>query len=151
MQFWLHSSVCIICHMHSILLYNYPAQRPFFFLIVYICLLTSVILVSAMCFENGIYYDPLNILFTWGNSIWCTSLHVSFVLFTHWCCSFFLIRISFSLHVQGGVQRVHIIDGTVGGSLLLELFTRDGAGTLIARYIETLDAFHIPWNISLDV
>lgn len=34
---------------------------------------------------------------------------------------------------QGGVQRVHIIDGTVGGSLLLELFTRDGVGTMIAR------------------
>jgi len=32
-----------------------------------------------------------------------------------------------------GVQRVHIIDGTVDGSLLLELFTRDGAGTMIAR------------------
>uniref|UniRef100_A0ACD5UZS7 Uncharacterized protein n=1 Tax=Avena sativa TaxID=4498 RepID=A0ACD5UZS7_AVESA len=34
---------------------------------------------------------------------------------------------------HGGVQRVHIIDGTVDGSLLLELFTRDGAGTMIAR------------------
>jgi hypothetical protein len=44
---------------------------------------------------------------------------------------------------QGGVQRVHIIDGTVGGSLLLELFTRDGAGTLIARYTETLVALYL--------
>ncbi|ONM59147.1 putative amino-acid acetyltransferase NAGS1 chloroplastic [Zea mays] len=34
---------------------------------------------------------------------------------------------------HGGVQRVHIIDGCVDGSLLLELFTRDGAGTMIAR------------------
>ncbi|XBI54019.1 hypothetical protein VPH35_036144 [Triticum aestivum] len=34
---------------------------------------------------------------------------------------------------HAGVQRVHIIDGTVDGSLLLELFTRDGAGTMIAR------------------
>ncbi|KAJ1291644.1 hypothetical protein BS78_02G331400 [Paspalum vaginatum] len=34
---------------------------------------------------------------------------------------------------HGGVQRVHIIDGTADGSLLLELFTRDGAGTMIAR------------------
>ncbi|CAM0906515.1 unnamed protein product [Alopecurus aequalis] len=34
---------------------------------------------------------------------------------------------------HGGVQRVHIIDGTVDGSLLLELFTRDGTGTMIAR------------------
>jgi hypothetical protein len=39
---------------------------------------------------------------------------------------------------QGGVQRVHIIDGCVDGSLLLELFTRDGAGTMIARYFEAL-------------
>jgi hypothetical protein len=38
-----------------------------------------------------------------------------------------------SMKCQGGVQRVHIIDGTVNGSLLLELFTRDGAGTMIAR------------------
>lgn len=33
---------------------------------------------------------------------------------------------------RGGVQRVHLIDGTLGGSLLLELFTRDGAGTMVA-------------------
>ncbi|KAF3323329.1 putative amino-acid acetyltransferase NAGS1 [Carex littledalei] len=34
---------------------------------------------------------------------------------------------------QGGVQRVHIINGTASGALLLELFTRDGVGTMIAR------------------
>uniref|UniRef100_K4A9V4 Aspartate/glutamate/uridylate kinase domain-containing protein n=1 Tax=Setaria italica TaxID=4555 RepID=K4A9V4_SETIT len=39
---------------------------------------------------------------------------------------------------HGGVQRVHIVDGTVGGSLLLELFTRDGVGTMIARYNRTV-------------
>ncbi|ONK72194.1 uncharacterized protein A4U43_C04F16750 [Asparagus officinalis] len=33
---------------------------------------------------------------------------------------------------RGGVQRVHILDGTVGGTLLLELFTRDGVGTMVA-------------------
>lgn len=39
---------------------------------------------------------------------------------------------------RGGVQRVHLIDGTLGGSgtlggaLLLELFTRDGVGTMVA-------------------
>lgn len=33
---------------------------------------------------------------------------------------------------RGGVQRVHLVDGTLGGSLLLELFTRDGAGTMVA-------------------
>ncbi|CAA7387833.1 unnamed protein product [Spirodela intermedia] len=33
---------------------------------------------------------------------------------------------------RGGVKRVHLIDGTIGGALLLELFTRDGVGTMIA-------------------
>ncbi|KAL2928130.1 putative amino-acid acetyltransferase NAGS2 chloroplastic [Bienertia sinuspersici] len=33
---------------------------------------------------------------------------------------------------KGGVQRVHLLDGTVGGVLLLELFQRDGVGTMVA-------------------
>lgn len=33
---------------------------------------------------------------------------------------------------RGGVQRVHLLDGTVGGAILLELFTRDGIGTMVA-------------------
>ncbi|XP_052204619.1 probable amino-acid acetyltransferase NAGS2, chloroplastic isoform X1 [Diospyros lotus] len=33
---------------------------------------------------------------------------------------------------RGGVQRVHLLDGTVGGVLLLELFQRDGIGTMVA-------------------
>ncbi|XP_077229346.1 putative amino-acid acetyltransferase NAGS1, chloroplastic [Tasmannia lanceolata] len=33
---------------------------------------------------------------------------------------------------KGGVQRVHLVDGTLHGSLLLELFTRDGVGTMVA-------------------
>ncbi|XP_074590463.1 putative amino-acid acetyltransferase NAGS2, chloroplastic isoform X2 [Curcuma longa] len=36
---------------------------------------------------------------------------------------------------RGGVQRVHIIDGTLIGALLLELFTRDGVGTMVASDI----------------
>ena len=40
----------------------------------------------------------------------------------------------FLLYCQGGVQRVHLLDGTKGGVLLLELFTRDGLGTMVARY-----------------
>lgn len=32
---------------------------------------------------------------------------------------------------QGGVRRVHLLQRSVDGALLLELFTRDGAGTLI--------------------
>lgn len=34
---------------------------------------------------------------------------------------------------QAGIARCHVIDGTTDGSLLSELFTRDGVGTLIAR------------------
>ncbi|KAK6163322.1 hypothetical protein DH2020_000186 [Rehmannia glutinosa] len=33
---------------------------------------------------------------------------------------------------RGGVQRVHLLDGTVGGVLLKELFQRDGVGTMVA-------------------
>ncbi|XP_021717955.1 probable amino-acid acetyltransferase NAGS2, chloroplastic isoform X1 [Chenopodium quinoa] len=33
---------------------------------------------------------------------------------------------------KGGVQRVHLLDGTIGGVLLLELFQRDGVGTMVA-------------------
>ncbi|KAK4749442.1 hypothetical protein SAY87_026891 [Trapa incisa] len=33
---------------------------------------------------------------------------------------------------RGGVQRVHLLDGTLGGALLLELFQRDGIGTMVA-------------------
>ncbi|KAK6923948.1 GNAT domain [Dillenia turbinata] len=33
---------------------------------------------------------------------------------------------------RGGVQRVHLLDGTIGGVLLLELFQRDGMGTMVA-------------------
>lgn len=34
---------------------------------------------------------------------------------------------------QGGVERVHIIDGRLPHALLMEVFTDDGIGTLIAR------------------
>ncbi|KAF5958343.1 hypothetical protein HYC85_005568 [Camellia sinensis] len=33
---------------------------------------------------------------------------------------------------RGGVQRVHLLDGTIGGVLLMELFQRDGVGTMVA-------------------
>lgn len=45
---------------------------------------------------------------------------------------------------QGGVQRVHLVDGTIGGVLLLELFQRDGVGTMVARYAIFMESnFHI--------
>ncbi|KAL8193707.1 hypothetical protein R6Q57_026399 [Mikania cordata] len=33
---------------------------------------------------------------------------------------------------RGGVQRVHLLDGTIAGVLLKELFQRDGVGTMVA-------------------
>lgn len=33
---------------------------------------------------------------------------------------------------RGGVQRVHLLDATIKGVLLLELYTRDGIGTMVA-------------------
>ncbi|KAG2239395.1 hypothetical protein Bca52824_091826 [Brassica carinata] len=33
---------------------------------------------------------------------------------------------------RGGVKRVHLLDGTITGVLLLELFKRDGMGTMVA-------------------
>ncbi len=35
--------------------------------------------------------------------------------------------------VESGVQRVHIIDGSVSHSVLLELFTNTGIGTMVYR------------------
>ena len=35
--------------------------------------------------------------------------------------------------IEGGVGQVHIIDGSMPHSLLLELFTHDGIGTMIYR------------------
>ncbi|KFK30379.1 hypothetical protein AALP_AA7G253500 [Arabis alpina] len=43
---------------------------------------------------------------------------------------------------KGGVKRVHLLDGTISGVLLLELFKRDGMGTMVASdvYEGTRDA-----------
>jgi acetylglutamate kinase len=35
--------------------------------------------------------------------------------------------------IRNGVNRVHILDGRVPHSLLLEIFTKDGVGTAILR------------------
>jgi amino-acid N-acetyltransferase len=45
----------------------------------------------------------------------------------------FLQYIANNTIYQGGVQRVHLLDGTISGVLLLELFKRDGMGTMVAR------------------
>jgi acetylglutamate kinase len=35
--------------------------------------------------------------------------------------------------IEGGVERAHILDGRVQHSLLLEIFTPEGIGTMITR------------------
>ncbi len=46
--------------------------------------------------------------------------------------------------IRSGVRRVHIIDQQVDGGLLLELFTRDGYGTMITNlFYEGIRAAHI--------
>ncbi len=40
--------------------------------------------------------------------------------------------------IQGGVQRVHVISHHLADSLLLEVFTNEGTGTLVVEDIETL-------------
>lgn len=44
-----------------------------------------------------------------------------------------LMCIIYSFFHQGGTKRVHLLDGTIGGVLLKELFQRDGVGTMVAR------------------
>jgi acetylglutamate kinase len=38
---------------------------------------------------------------------------------------------------------VHLVDGRRHGALLLELFTRDGVGTMVARYDGALIIFFL--------
>jgi acetylglutamate kinase len=40
--------------------------------------------------------------------------------------------------ISGGVPRVHVISFAVSDSLLLEIFTNEGTGTLIVKSIEAL-------------
>jgi acetylglutamate kinase len=35
--------------------------------------------------------------------------------------------------LHGGVRHAHILDGRVPHALLLEMFTRDGIGTMVTR------------------
>ena len=42
------------------------------------------------------------------------------------------------LAIQGGVPRVHVISHEVPDSLLLEVFTNEGTGTLVVENIDSL-------------
>lgn len=66
-------------------------------------------------------------LFTWHASI-----VFNFNCFICWCqapCQHDIL-----LNWQAGVKRVHLLDGTIDAVLFLELFTRNGMGTMVARY-----------------
>jgi acetylglutamate kinase len=42
--------------------------------------------------------------------------------------------------IKGGVPRVHVISYKLADSLLLEVFTNEGTGTLVVENIDTLSA-----------
>jgi len=42
--------------------------------------------------------------------------------------------------INGGVGRVHVISYKLSDSLLLEVFTNEGTGTLVVQNIDTLSA-----------
>ncbi|KAL5729649.1 amino-acid N-acetyltransferase [Ranunculus cassubicifolius] len=82
---------------------------------------------NTVTFQNGVGFDN-------GNGLW--SGKQGFAIGGEERLSRsngYLSELAASAFVcRGGVQRVHLIDGTTQGALLLELFKRDGVGTMIA-------------------
>ncbi|GAB4849106.1 Probable amino-acid acetyltransferase nags1, chloroplastic, variant 2 [Ancistrocladus abbreviatus] len=82
---------------------------------------------SNATFQNGLGFDN-------GNGLWYGEQ--GFAIGGQECLSRqngYLSELAAAAFVcRGGVQRVHLLDGTVGGVLLLELFQRDGVGTMVA-------------------
>ncbi|XP_042444416.1 probable amino-acid acetyltransferase NAGS1, chloroplastic isoform X2 [Zingiber officinale] len=77
-------------------------------------------------FHNGVGFDN-------GNGLWSGKQGFAIWGEQPGRLSGYLSELAAAAYVcRGGVQRAHIIDGTLGGSLLLELFTRDGVGTMVA-------------------
>ncbi|KAJ8765680.1 hypothetical protein K2173_014802 [Erythroxylum novogranatense] len=78
-------------------------------------------------FQNGVGFDN-------GNGLW--SGEQGFAIGGHERQSRengYLAELAAAAFVcKGGVQRVHLLDGRIGGVLLLELFKRDGMGTMVA-------------------
>lgn len=58
---------------------------------------------------------------------------ISFTLHLKTFASFLMVSVT--VCYQGGVQRVHLLDGTIAGVLLKELYQRDGVGTMVARFV----------------
>ncbi|KAK8935622.1 hypothetical protein KSP39_PZI013446 [Platanthera zijinensis] len=81
-------------------------------------------------FHNGVGFDD-------GNDLWCMEQGFAIGGVERATRSNgYLSELAAAVYVcRGGVQRVHVIDGTLGGAILLELFTRDGAGTMVASNV----------------
>ncbi|KAK6125353.1 hypothetical protein DH2020_040906 [Rehmannia glutinosa] len=83
---------------------------------------------QAPKFQNGVGFDS-------GNGLWSTEQ--GFAIGGQERLSRlngYLSELAAAAFVcRGGVQRVHLLDGTIGGVLLKELFQRDGVGTMVAR------------------
>ncbi|KAH6796809.1 N-acetyl-l-glutamate synthase 2 [Perilla frutescens var. hirtella] len=82
---------------------------------------------QAPKFQNGVGFDN-------GNGLW--SSEQGFAIGGQERLSRlngYLSEIAAAAFVcRGGVQRVHLLDGTIAGVLLKELFQRDGVGTMVA-------------------
>ncbi|KAG6401227.1 hypothetical protein SASPL_138077 [Salvia splendens] len=83
---------------------------------------------QATTFQNGVGFGN-------GNGLWSTS-EQGFAVGGQERLSRlngYLSEIAAAAFVcRGGVQRVHLLDGTIAGVLLKELFQRDGVGTMVA-------------------
>lgn len=111
------------------------------------------------------FWDLAVVCFFWASralsplKIKCPKYHlVGLVLWFLLLWGLKLLSIFNSVFDQGGVQRVHLLDGTIGGVLLKELFQRDGVGTMVARYATSLADISLklfssyisfPWMFSL--
>lgn len=60
-----------------------------------------------------------------------------------------LFKFSLLLFLQGGVGRVHLLDSNIQGALLLELYTRDGVGTMVSRCVGVSSCLLYPGLILL--
>ncbi|KAL0350485.1 UNVERIFIED_CONTAM: putative amino-acid acetyltransferase NAGS1, chloroplastic [Sesamum radiatum] len=82
---------------------------------------------QAPKFQNGVGFDS-------GNGFWSTEQ--GFAIGGQESMSRlngYLSELAAAAFVcKGGVQRVHLLDGTIAGVLLKELFQRDGVGTMVA-------------------
>ncbi|XP_022132789.1 probable amino-acid acetyltransferase NAGS2, chloroplastic isoform X2 [Momordica charantia] len=91
-------------------------------------------------FENGVRFNSHHtptfqngVGFGNGNGLWSTEQGFAIGGERNSHLNGYLSELAAAAFVcRGGVERVHLLDGTIGGVLLLELFKRDGMGTMVA-------------------